>query len=164
MCIRDRGRLEKKAKIIQQETPVETLPPQVKSQDEASLDAVMDNFSDQMLEEMASEVEEVVNVELPFAHQKTEKAAEPIKSNDESLDAPQSPVENVQIPEIVEAEPEIEMSDVEIEFRALVTELMEAGVEPSDMMDDSRWEDISERAMAIGFETWPVFLQLTAVQ
>ena len=158
------GRLEKKAKIIQQETPVETLPPQVKSQDEATLDAVMDNFSDQMLEEMASEVEEVVNVELPFAHQKSEKAAEPVKSNDESLDVPQSPVENVQIPEVVEAEPEIEMSDVEIEFRALVTELLEAGVEPSDMMDDPRWEDISERAMAIGFETWPVFLQLTAVQ
>ena len=63
------GRLEKKAKIIQQATPVETLPPQVKSQDEASLDAVMDNFSDQMLEEMASEVEEVVNVEsVSYTH------------------------------------------------------------------------------------------------
>ena len=41
---------------------------------------------------------------------------------------------------------------------------MEAGVEPSDMMDDPRWEGISERAMATGFETWPVFLQLTAMQ
>ena len=28
------------------------------------------------------------------------------------------------------------MSDVEVEFRALVTELMDAGVEPTDMMDD----------------------------
>ena len=37
-------------------------------------------------------------------------------------------------------------------------------IAPSDMMDDPRWEDISERAMAIGFETWPVFLELTAVQ
>ena len=158
------GRLEKKAKIIQQATPVETLPPQVKSQDEASLDAVMDNFSGQMLEEMANEVEEVVNVELPFARQKSENVAEPVDVIDETQEINPRPVENVQIPEIVETEPEIEMSDVEIEFRALVTELMEAGVEPSDMMDDSRWEDISERAMAIGFETWPVFLQLTAVQ
>jgi hypothetical protein len=103
-------------------------------------------------------------VELPFAQGKSEIAAEPVKLVNQSHGSPQSPVENVKIPEIVEAEPEIEMSDVEIEFRALVTELMEAGVEPSDMMDDSRWEDISERAMAIGFETWPVFLQLTAVQ
>ena len=65
---------------------------------------------------------------------------------------------------IEEEEDTVEMSDVEIEFRALVTELMAAGVEPSDMMDDPRWEDISERAMATGFETWPVFLQLTAMQ
>ena len=158
------GRLEKKTKIIEQATPAEVLPPQIKSQDEATLDAVMDNFSDQMLEEMANEAEEVVNVELPFAQGKSEIAAEPVKLVNQSPSSPQSPVENVKIPEIVEAEPEIEMSDVEIEFRALVTELMEAGVEPSDMMDDSRWEDISERAMAIGFETWPVFLQLTAVQ
>ena len=72
---------------------------------------------------------------------------------------------NVAIPEVEEDDEEVvEMSDVEIEFRALVTELLEAGIEPSDMMDDPRWEDISERAMAIGFETWPVFLQLTAVE
>lgn len=157
------GRLEKKTKIIQQATPVEALPPQVKSQDEANLDAVMDNFSDQMLEEMVTESEEVINVELPFSQPKPEAVTEQMSSTHESLDTQTIPISNVQIPEVVETEPEIEMSDVEIEFRALVTELMEAGVEPSDMMDDPRWEDISERAMAIGFETWPVFLQLTAV-
>lgn len=158
------GRLEKKTKIIEQETPVEALPPQVKYQSEATLDAVMDNFSDQMLEEMATEAEEVINVELPFSQPKSAAITEPVSHTLDSLDTQKDPISNVQIPEVVEAEPEIEMSDVEIEFRALVTELMEAGVEPSDMMDDSRWEDISERAMAIGFETWPVFLQLTAVQ
>lgn len=157
------GRLEKKTKIIQQATPVEALPPQVKSQDEANLDAVMDNFSDQMLEEMVTESEEVINVELPFSQPKPEAVTEQMSSTHESLDTQTIPISNVQIPEVVETEPEIEMSDVEIEFRALVTELMEAGVEPSDMMDDPRWEDISERAMASGFETWPVFLQLTAV-
>ena len=157
------GRLEKKTKIIEQATPVEALPPQVKSQDEATLDAVMDNFSDQMLEEMATESEEVINVELPFSQSKPEAITETLSSTHTSLDTQTAPISNVQIPEVIEAEPEIEMSDVEIEFRTLVTELMEAGVEPSDMMDDPRWEDISERAMAIGFETWPVFLQLTAV-
>jgi hypothetical protein len=157
------GRLEKKTKIIQQATPVEALPPQVKSQDEANLDAVMDNFSDQMLEEMVTESEEVINVELPFSQPKPEAVTEQMSSTHESLDTQTIPISNVKIPEVVETEPEIEMSDVEIEFRALVTELMEAGVEPSDMMDDPRWEDISERAMAIGFETWPVFLHLTAV-
>lgn len=157
------GRLEKKTKIIQQATPVEALPPQVKSQDEANLDAVMDNFSDQMLEEMVTESEEVINVELPFDQSKPEAVTEQMSSTHESLDTQTIPIANVKIPEVVETEPEIEMSDVEIEFRALVTELMEAGVEPSDMMDDPRWEDISERAMASGFETWPVFLQLTAV-
>ena len=54
-------------------------------------------------------------------------------------------------------------SDIEIEFRELVNGLLAAGVEPSDMMDDPRWEDITERAAAIGFETWPVFLELAAM-
>jgi hypothetical protein len=56
------------------------------------------------------------------------------------------------------------MSEIEIEFRELVNGLLAAGVEPSDMMDDPRWEDISERATAVGFETWPVFLQLAAME
>ena len=91
------------------------------------------------------------------------------QSQPEPVELPSEEVQenltNVAMPEVEdEAEEIVEMSDVEIEFRALVTELLEAGIEPSDMMDDPRWEDISERAMAIGFETWPVFLQLTAVE
>ena len=69
--------------------------------------------------------------------------------------------------EVVEAIPEqIEepQTEIEIEFRALVTELMANGVEPSDMVDDPRWEPINERAAAVGFETWPVFMELTSVQ
>ena len=38
------GRLVKKSQITEQEAPVEALPPQIKSQDEATLDAVLDNF------------------------------------------------------------------------------------------------------------------------
>ena len=55
-------------------------------------------------------------------------------------------------------------TEIEIEFRALVTELLGNGVEPSDMVDDPRWESINERAAAVGFETWPVFMELTSVQ
>ena len=66
----------------------------------------------------------------------------------------------VAAPEPVE-EPQTE---IEVEFRALVTELLANGVEPSDMVDDPRWEPINERAAAVGFETWPVFMELTSVQ
>ena len=153
------GRLVKKSQITVQDSPIEALPPQIKTEDEAKLDAVLDNFSDQMMEDIITQSEEVVNVQLP-----TTKIDE-ISIVDEVaiLESPE-PIGNVEIPVIAVEEEVVEMSDVEIEFRALVTELLEAGVEPSDMMDDPRWEDISERATATGFETWPVFLQLTAMQ
>ena len=62
-----------------------------------------------------------------------------------------------------EPEPEEPQSEIEIEFRALVSELIAQGVEPSDMVDDPRWDSINERAAAVGFETWPVFMELTSV-
>ncbi|MBF14430.1 MAG: hypothetical protein CMA97_02820 [Euryarchaeota archaeon] len=73
---------------------------------------------------------------------------------------PTTPVET----EDVVSEPVFETPQIEIEFRALVTELMANGVEPSDMVDDPRWESINERAAAVGFETWPVFMEITSVQ
>ena len=153
------GRLVKRTQITEQEAPVEALPPQIKSAEEASLDAVLDNFSDQIMEGINAQAEEIVNVELP---NNTPDTTETI---DETTTEVISRVpDNVEIPLIEEPEEVSEMSDVEIEFRTLVTELIEAGVEPTEMMDDPRWEDISERAMATGFETWPVFLELTAVQ
>ena len=153
------GRLVKRTQITEQEAPVEALPPQIKSAEAANLDAVLDNFSDQIMEGINAQAEEIVNVELP---NNTPDTTETI---DETTTEVISRVpDNVEIPLIEEPEEVSEMSDVEIEFRTLVTELIEAGVEPTEMMDDPRWEDISERAMATGFETWPVFLELTAVQ
>ena len=55
-------------------------------------------------------------------------------------------------------------SEIEIEFRSLVTELIANGIEPSEMVDDPRWDSINERAAAVGFETWPVFMELTSVE
>ncbi|MDP6870060.1 MAG: hypothetical protein QGI21_04740 [Candidatus Poseidoniaceae archaeon] len=51
---------------------------------------------------------------------------------------------------------------IEREFRNLIQELLDSGVDPSDMMTDSRLEDIQERALAQGFETWPVFMQMVS--
>ena len=36
------------------------------------------------------------------------------------------------------------------------------GVDPADMMTDPRLEDITERALAQEFETWPVFMQMVS--
>ena len=153
------GRLVKKSQITVQDSPIEALPPQIKTEDEAKLDSVLDNFSDQMMEDIITQSEEVVNVQLPTTNTDEISVVDEVAI----IESPE-PIRNVEIPVIAVEEEVVEMSDVEIEFRALVTELLEAGVEPSDMMDDPRWEDISERATATGFETWPVFLQLTAMQ
>jgi len=54
-------------------------------------------------------------------------------------------------------------SPLEIEFRELITTMLEEGIEPNDMMEDERFADISERAVATGLETWPIFLQMVAL-
>ena len=78
-------------------------------------------------------------------------------------DVPLPTVASEPIPEATIPEPEEPQSEIEIEFRALVSELIAQGVEPSDMVDDPRWDSINERAAAVGFETWPVFMELTSV-
>jgi hypothetical protein len=54
------------------------------------------------------------------------------------------------------------MPAIEKEFRALIQELLDAGVDPADMMTDPRLEEVSERALAQNFETWPVFMQMVS--
>lgn len=86
-------------------------------------------------------------------------AGEELDSVEESVEPV---VETVPLPSVPE-KPEPQQSEIEIEFRALVSELLSNGIEPSEMMDDPRWNIINERATAVGFETWPVFLQLTSM-
>lgn len=177
------GRLIKKSKITVQEVAEEaTSPPPVMNQAEATMNAMMDNFSNEMLENMA-EQEEVKDVALPKSSPSHEEIAagtafvplppsakghaekEPeIIPHSQETQMEESSTNDVKLPEIQKEPDEPEMSEIEIEFRALVTGLLAAGVEPSDMMDDPRWENISERATAVGFETWPVFLQLAAME
>jgi len=104
---------------------------------EAITKATTDGFEEM---QAAGEEMEEVNIPLPT-----------IIGNDAPEEAVPEPIE----------EP---LTEIEVEFRALVTELMAKGVEPSDMVDDPRWEPINERAAAVGFETWPVFMELTSVQ
>ena len=68
----------------------------------------------------------------------------------------------LELPDVVEEA--VEISEIETELRAFFQELIDAGVEPSAFMDDPRWEDISERAIAEGLETWPILLQMTAME
>ena len=79
-------------------------------------------------------------------------------------EAGQEPEETkaVELPEV--AEEVVEVSEIEAELRAFFQELIDAGMQPSEFMDDPRWEDISERAIAEGLETWPILLQMTAME
>jgi hypothetical protein len=85
---------------------------------------------------------------------------------------PEMPVPLPNQPEIIEkaesiplpeAAPEVDDAPpIEKEFKAIVQELLDEGVDPSDMMSDERLADVQERALAVGFETWPVFMQMVA--
>lgn len=74
--------------------------------------------------------------------------------------APETPA-SVELPAVEEEV--VEISELEAELRAFFQELIDAGVEPSEFMDDPRWEDLNERAIAENLETWPILLQMTAM-
>lgn len=115
--------------------------------------------------------EEVATVPLPPSAAPEVEATSVALPSDEAASAPaetvESPTEateeggNVALPETVEDVSEI--SELEAELRGFFQELIDAGVEPSEFMDDPRWEDINERAIAEGLETWPILLQMTAM-
>ena len=75
---------------------------------------------------------------------------------------PEEETKALELPDVEEEETVV--SEIEAELRAFFQELIDAGVEPSAFMDDPRWEDLSERAIAEGLETWPILLQMTAME
>ena len=92
-------------------------------------------------------------------------ATSPDEADDAAIDETGTEVgetKNLDLPETVEEV--VEVSEIERELRGFFQELIDAGVEPSAFMDDPRWEDISERAIAEGLETWPILLQMTAME
>ncbi len=103
--------------------------------------------------------EEVTQVALPTTKE-VEQVALPGSEDDEKQEEISTPSETIPLPA---KEPEIDNSlPIEKEFRALIQELLDAGVDPSEMMTDPRLEEITERALAQNFETWPVFMQMVS--
>ena len=65
--------------------------------------------------------------------------------------------------EIVEEEPQEPMSEIEMEFRSFIEEKLEQGTEVSDFMEDPRWEELNERAIAIQLDTWSILVEMTSI-
>ena len=114
--------------------------------------------------------EEATQVALPMAPESESVALPEMQEEDvvalpgadesEAPVAPPTADESVPLPS---GKPEIDdMPAIEREFRNLIQELLDAGVDPSEMMSDVRLEDINERALAQNFETWPVFMQMVS--
>ena len=98
--------------------------------------------------------EEVETVSLP---QQEEPPSTPPQSPPETPDVADK---SIPLPTGV---PEVDNTlPIEREFRAIIQELLDAGVDPSDMMTDPRLEEITERSLAQNFETWPVFMQMVS--
>lgn len=168
------GRLQKKVNITAVEpTAEQSVEPPAPAPEvvevESNIQAMTDGFNQEVMDSVVEEV--TTNDEMSFVPLPGASSVAPVvdEAEDHSTlessfndSQPTAGENSVSLPE-PEVEELPEMSDVEIEFRELVTGLMAAGVEPTEMMNDPRWEDLSERALAIGFETWPVFLQLTAM-
>ena len=61
-----------------------------------------------------------------------------------------------------EIEPK-ENSGLESEIRALISTMLEEGIEPSNMMEDGRFDILNERALAVNLEVWPIFLEMVSI-
>ena len=136
------------------EVPVVEPTPEVEaSSEEDSTSILEDAFITEMIPE------EVTQVALP-ATEESEQVALPGSEETTEQSPPSTSEASIPLPT---GEPEVDDSlPIEREFRALIQELLDAGVDPSDMMTDPRLEEITERAMAQNFETWPVFMQLVS--
>ena len=136
------------------EVPVVEPTPEVEaSSEEDSTSILEDAFITEMIPE------EVTQVALP-ATEESEQVALPGSEETTEQSPPSTSEASIPLPT---GEPEVDDSlPIEREFRALIQELIDAGVDPSDMMTDPRLEEITERAMAQNFETWPVFMQMVS--
>ena len=135
--------------------------PVVEAQPEAEATKEEDDTTSKLEEAFITEMipEEVTQVALP-ATEESEQVALPGSEETTEQSPPTTSEESIPLPT---GEPEVDDSlPIEREFRALIQELLDAGVDPSDMMTDPRLEEITERALAQNFETWPVFMQMVS--
>ncbi len=107
-------------------------------------------------------IPEEVEVPLPTATDEEQVALPEEDENPQQEVAPEPEVDSQSIPLPENRPAEDDSPEIEKEFRALVQELLDQGVDPSEMMTDTRMEEINERALAQNFETWPVFMQMVS--
>ena len=143
------GQLKKqKPKIVEAPKTAKTV-----TQNQITEPAAEMSMEDSFIAEMIPNAQEEDNEMIPLPGQSREDAEirhTPLPSEEEIASG---------MP-VVKEEPK---SPLEIEFRELVTAMLGEGIEPNNMMEDERFADISERAVAIGLETWPIFLQMVAL-
>ena len=135
--------------------------PVVEAQPEVEAATEVDETTSKLEEAFIAEMipEEAAQVALPTTEE-VEQVALPGSEETAPVAAPTTADESVPLPT---GEPEVDdMTAIEREFRNLIQELLDAGVDPSEMMSDARLEDINERALAQNFETWPVFMQMVS--
>lgn len=135
--------------------------PVVEAQPETEAATEVDDTTSKLEEAFITEMipEEATQVALPTTEE-VEQVALPGSEEPAPATAPPTVDESVPLPT---GEPEVDdMPAIEREFRNLIQELLDAGVDPSEMMSDARLEDINERALAQNFETWPVFMQMVS--
>ena len=135
--------------------------PVVETQPEVAVATEVDETTSKLEEAFITEMipEEAAQVALPTTEE-VEQVALPGSEETTPVAAPTTVDESVPLPT---GKPEVDdMPAIEREFRNLVQELLDSGVDPSEMMSDARLEDINERALAQNFETWPVFMQMVS--
>jgi len=135
--------------------------PVVETQPEVAVTTEVDETTSKLEEAFIAEMipEEAAQVALPTTED-VEQVALPGSEETTPVAAPTTVDKSVPLPT---GKPEVDdMPAIEREFRNLVQELLDSGVDPSEMMSDARLEDINERALAQNFETWPVFMQMVS--
>lgn len=122
----------------------------------------------QHVEETSEETEQVP---LPpsASDEKSNDGAEEIAGADEvvvdvpiepTLEVEENDSTDVELPQEEESEPQ---SEIEIEFRAFIQEKIDSGIEVSEFMEDPRWEEMNERAIAIQLDTWSILVEMTSI-
>ena len=135
--------------------------PVVETQPEVAVATEVDETTSKLEEAFIAEMipEEAAQVALPTTEE-VEQVALPGSEETTPVAAPTTVDESVPLP--TGKHELVDMRGIERECRNLVQELLDSGVDPSEMMSDARLEDINERALAQNFETWPVFMQMVS--
>jgi hypothetical protein len=143
----------KKPKPVIVEAPKATKAAKAPTRDEIDKPGAEVSMEDSFIAEMIPDAIKEDNTMIPLpgqTHEEIETRHTPLPSEEDIAS---------EMPVIEEAT----KSPLEIEFRELITIMLGEGIEPNDMMGDERFADISERAVATGLETWPIFLQMVAL-